>query len=45
MDDTEFEAVYRSVLDVIWDKVMRDNGYADAASVDRAVDALMRFEG
>lgn len=45
MDDTEFETVYRDVLNVAWDRVLKGRGYLSAADVDRAVEELLRFEG
>lgn len=44
MGEEEFEQVYRSVLAVIWDKVLRAKGYTSPSEVDRVVEELLRFE-
>ena len=45
MDETEFSEVYKSVLDVVWRKVLKDfAGYATKDDVDRVVQDLVRFE-
>jgi len=44
MAELEFEEVYRDILGVVWDKVLKAKGFADPASVDRAVEELLRFE-
>lgn len=43
MDETEFQAVYQSVLNVVWDKIFRRANYKSAADVDAAVNQLMGF--
>lgn len=44
MDEDEFAEVYRGILNVVWERVLRDRGYASAGEVDRVVDELLRFE-
>lgn len=44
MDESDFENVYSSILNVVWDRVLKAHGYASAAQVDHIVDELLRFE-
>ena len=44
MDDVEFEKVYKSILTVIWEKVLRDCGYGSVADIDRVIQQLERYE-
>jgi hypothetical protein len=44
MGEDEFETVYKSVLGVMWDRVLKDKGYATLGSVDNVIDNLLRFE-
>lgn len=44
MGEDEFEQVYRSILTVVWEKVLRDKGYSSAEAVDHVVAELLRFE-
>ena len=44
MDETRFEKVYRALLTVIWNRVLRSVGYASEAEVERVIDELMRFD-
>ena len=44
MEQDEFDAVYRAVLTVVWDRILKAKGYADPAAVDAIVDELLRFE-
>jgi len=44
MAEDEFEAVYRSILNVVWDRVLKSKGYGSAADVDRIVEELLRFD-
>jgi Protein of unknown function (DUF1367) len=44
MDDTEFERVYRSILDAVWTRVLASKGYSSAAVVDSIVEELLRFD-
>ena len=45
MDDTEFETVYKSVLDATWKHVLGKMwGYTSPTNVDRVVNELLRFE-
>jgi len=45
MDEERFEAVFRAVLTVIWNRVLKAAGYASEAEVERVVNELMRFDG
>lgn len=44
MDDDEFATVYASILNVVWDRVLKAHGYKTAAEVDHIVENLLRFE-
>jgi hypothetical protein len=44
MDDEEFAKVYASILNVVWERVLKAHGYATAAQVDDVVERLLRFE-
>ena len=44
MDDERFEQVFRAVLTVVWDRVLKAAGYASEDEVERVVNELMRFE-
>lgn len=43
-DDLEFEGVYRRVLNVVWEKILRQMRYASPEVVEEAVQRLIRFE-
>ena len=43
LDEAEFTKVYESVLDAVWDRIMRESGYADKAQVERNVNQLMGY--
>jgi len=45
MDEERFEQVFRAVLTVIWDRVLKAVGYASEDEVERVVNELLRFEG
>jgi hypothetical protein len=44
MDEERFEQVYRAVLAVVWNRVLRAAGYASEEDVERVVNELMEFE-
>ena len=44
MDDERFEQVFRAVLTVVWDRVLKAAGYASEEEVERVVNELMRFD-
>lgn len=44
MDDDEFGKVYASLLNVVWDRVLKAYGYTSTAQVDHIVENLLRFE-
>jgi len=44
MSDDEFEQVYKSLLGVIWDKVLKRKGFAAPGDVDNVVERLLNFE-
>lgn len=44
MDEVRFEQVFRALLAVIWERVLKSAGYANAEEVERVVNELMRFE-
>jgi hypothetical protein len=44
MDEERFEQVYRAVLTVVWNRVLRAKGYASEDEVERVVNELMRFD-
>ena len=39
-----FEQVFRAVLTVVWERVLKAAGYATEEEVERVVNELMRFE-
>jgi len=45
MDEERFEAVFRAVLTVVWERVLESVGYASEAEVERVINELLRFEG
>jgi len=45
MDEERFEAVFRAVLTVVWERVLKSVGYASEDEVERVVNELLRFEG
>ena len=45
MAEDRFEKVFRAVLNVVWNRVLRNAGYETEAEVERVVDELMRFDG
>lgn len=44
MAEDRFEKVFRAVLNVVWNRVLRNAGYETESEVERVVDELMRFE-
>lgn len=44
MDNDEFETVYRDVLNVVWDKVLRNARFNSKEEVDAVVNQLLSFE-
>lgn len=44
MDDTEFAQVYKNILGVVWDRILKAKGYDNPEVVDAIVDRLLRFE-
>jgi hypothetical protein len=44
MGEEEFGQVYKSILDVVFDRVLKSKGYTSAHEVDRIVDELARFD-
>jgi hypothetical protein len=44
-DDLAFEQIYRSVLNVVWEKILRGTRFKDRAEVDFIVGQLLSYEG
>lgn len=44
MGDDEFERVYKAILGVVWERVLRAKGYDSPEKVQAIVDELLRFE-
>lgn len=44
-DEIEFKQIYRSVLDVVWDKIFRDAGFRSEAEVEGIVNQLLSYGG
>jgi hypothetical protein len=44
-DQLEFDAVYKSVLDVVWDKVLREANFRSEQEVENVVAQLMSYGG
>ena len=44
MDEDRFEQVFRAVLTVVWNRVLRNAGYESPEDVERVVNELMRFD-
>ncbi len=44
-EEDEFEKVYNAVLDVVWEKILRDANYRSKADVDDLVNQLMGYCG
>lgn len=44
MDEDRFEQVFRAVLTVVWNRVLRNAGYESPDEVERVVNELMRFD-
>lgn len=44
MDEARFEQVFRAVLTVVWNRVLRRAGYASEDDVERVIEELLRFE-
>lgn len=45
MDEERFGKVFKAVLTVVWNRVLKTAGYASEAEVERVVNELMRFDG
>ena len=44
MDEGRFEKVFRAVLTVVWNRVLRNLGYETEGDVERVIEELMRFD-
>ena len=44
MPEDEFATVYKAILAVVWDRVLRSRGYNSADEVDSIVENLLRFD-
>lgn len=44
MDEGRFEKVFRAVLTVVWNRVLRNFGYETEGDVERVIEELMRFD-
>ena len=44
-DEHEFESVYDSVLDVVWEKILREANFRSKAEVESVVNQLMAYSG
>ena len=44
-DEHEFESVYDSVLDVVWEKILREANFRSKAEVENVVNQLMAYSG
>ena len=44
MDEERFETVFRAVLTVVWNRVLKAAGYATEDEVERVINELMRFD-
>ena len=42
-DEDEFERVYKGVLDVVWDKILKQANYESPEDVDRVVNQLLAY--
>jgi len=44
MGDDEFAQVYKSILDAVWQRVLRSKGYETPDQVDQIVEELLRYD-
>lgn len=44
-DEHEFDGIYNAVLDVVWDKILRDAHFRSKEDVDDLVNQLMSYSG
>ena len=44
MTEDRFQQVYRAVLGVVWNRILKGAGYRTEAEVERVVEELLRFE-
>ena len=44
MTEDRFQQVYRAVLGVVWNRILKRAGYRTEAEVERVVEELLRFE-
>lgn len=44
-DESEFEPVYQGVLDVVWDRILREAHFRSRAEVESVVNQLMAYSG
>ena len=44
MGEEEFQRVYRAVLGVVWERILKAKGYESQEKVDAIVQELLRFE-
>lgn len=44
MGEEEFERVYRAILTVVWDRILKDHHFESPNAVERAVEELLRYE-
>lgn len=45
MDDLEFRDVYKGVLDVVWEKILREANFRSKEEVENVVNQLMSYSG
>ncbi|MCL2076336.1 MAG: DUF1367 family protein [Betaproteobacteria bacterium] len=45
MSETRFGEVFKAVLNVVWERILKLQGYQDTAHVERIIEELLRFEG
>lgn len=44
MGEDEFEAVFKSILSVVWERILRSKGYESPEKVEAIIDELLRFD-
>lgn len=44
-DEDAFKQIYKSVLDVVWDRIFRDAGFRSEAEIENIVSQLMNYGG
>lgn len=44
MEQDEFDLLYRAILNLVWDRILKSKGYASPEAVEAILEELLRFD-